>query len=86
MKKQGIDPDADKVDEKPKKEYDTSFLKKYQLDEEEEETKDSPVEKTVDQPKEETKEAKPLTAKQKFMQQQIAAMEPKDAALGAHKK
>jgi hypothetical protein len=48
LKKQGIDPDADKVDEKPKKEYDTSFLKKYQLDEEEEETKDSPVEKTVD--------------------------------------
>lgn len=49
MKKKGIDPDADKVDEKPKKEYDTSFLKKYQLDEEEEEeTKDSPVDKTVD--------------------------------------
>ena len=58
LKKQGIDPDADK-DEPKKKTYDTSFLKQYEVfeDEDEEETKDGhePVAEFDDT--EETKEA-----------------------------
>ena len=40
LKKQGIDPDADECANKPKKQYDTSYMDQYNLEQEEEEKKE----------------------------------------------
>ena len=59
LKKQGIDPDAVKEEAPKKKEYDDSFLKKFEfLDIEDEESKEEKKE-TVVVEEEETKESKP---------------------------
>jgi|LakMenEpi03Aug12_release.lakeMendotaPanAssembly.Ray.scaffolds.fasta_scaffold687242_1 hypothetical protein len=59
LKKQGIDPDANKEEVPKKKEYDDSFLKKFEcLDIEDEESKEEKKE-IAEVEEEETKESKP---------------------------
>jgi hypothetical protein len=84
LKKQGIEPFA--TEEGPKKkEYDTSFMAKYEVVEDEE-TKDDSGKQPQLYVEEETKESKPLSAKKKLIMSQPAAMEAKsDPALGGQK-
>jgi len=82
LKKQGIDPT---VQEEPKKkEYDMSFMAKYEVPEEEETKEATKPQDDL----EETKEAtKPMTAKQRLLMSQLAALEAKqgEPALGGQK-